>query len=41
MKIEDVVAIAIPKTMGIAKLLTALPPQIAMGSIERNVVTEV
>ncbi len=40
-KIEDDVAIIIPKTMGNAKLWTALPPHIAIGNIARTVVVDV
>jgi hypothetical protein len=41
MKTEELAAITIPKTMGMAKLATALPPQIAMGSIATKAVIEV
>jgi hypothetical protein len=41
MKTEELAAITMPNTIGFAKLSTALPPQIAMGSIARNAVTEV
>jgi hypothetical protein len=38
---DELAAITMPNTMGKAKLMTALPPQIAMGSIARKAVTEV
>jgi hypothetical protein len=41
MNTDEVAAITIPTTIGIAKLSTALPPQIAIGSRARNAVTEV
>ena len=41
MNTDELAAITMPNTMGTAKLMTALPPQIAMGSIARKAVTEV
>ena len=41
MKTEELAAIRMPNTIGMAKLSTALPPQTAMGSIARKAVTEV
>ena len=41
MKTDELAATTMPKTMGTAKLATAAPPQIAMGSMARNAVTEV
>jgi hypothetical protein len=41
MNTDELAAITIPKTIGMAKLATALPPQRAIGSIARNAVTDV
>lgn len=38
---EEKAATTMPNAMGMAKLATALPPQIASGSTARNAVTEV
>ena len=41
MNTEDEAAMKIPNTIGTAKLSTALPPQIAIGSIDSRMATEV
>ena len=41
MKIDELAATTIPNTIGTAKLSTAAPPQIAIGSMARKAVTEV
>ncbi len=41
MNTDELAATAMPNTMGMAKLDTALPPQIVIGSSERNAVTDV
>lgn len=41
MKSEELVAMTTPKSIGRAKFSTALPPQIAIGSMARKTVSEV
>ena len=41
MKMDEVVATTTPNTIGTAKFSTALPPQIAIGSIDSRIATEV
>jgi hypothetical protein len=41
MKIDELVATTMPKRIGVAKFSTALPPQIAIGAMQRNVASEV
>ena len=41
MKMDEKAAMTMPKAIGMAKLATADPPQIASGSTARNAVTEV
>ncbi len=41
MNTVELAATTMPNTIGTAKLSTALPPQIAIGTIARKAVTEV
>ncbi len=41
MKTDEDAAMKMPKTIGTAKLSTALPPQIAIGTIARKAVADV
>ena len=41
MNTDELAATAMPNTIGMAKLDTALPPQIAIGNSDRKAVTEV